>query len=136
MNTPRIEHLGEVTAPSGGLMLVDTGLLGIWCHDRPPRFPEGRADAHVVDAANASVDYRIEGPDAAAAARLWTSPNHPLYLYDRPAPPQAKALMAKFNASLQANGLVARLTPSAERISHRRRIDLLLDHSPRGGELF
>jgi hypothetical protein len=83
---PRPERLGEVTAPSGVVMIGDTRLLWMWCHDCPPRLPEWRAPPDVVRSANESVDYRIEGPDAAAAARTWAGPQHPLYLYDRPPP--------------------------------------------------
>ena len=57
------ELLGVVTVPSGTLLLVDAGLLGIW---------EGtRAD--IPD----TVDFRIDGPDAEEAGRRFDRAWHP-----------------------------------------------------------
>jgi hypothetical protein len=131
-----VESLGVVTAPTGVLMIVDTGLLWLWCHDRTPHFPEWRAAPEVVQSANSSIDYRIEGPDAAEVARIWAGPGQPLYLYDRPPPDKADKFLANFNVHLREKGLAASLTPLKERISHRRRIDLLLESRPVGGEIF
>jgi hypothetical protein len=33
---PDREQLGFVTCPSGVLIVIDTGYLGIWSHDQPP----------------------------------------------------------------------------------------------------
>jgi hypothetical protein len=36
-----LEQIGAVTTRSSGLIVVDTGYLGIWSHDRPPVLPDG-----------------------------------------------------------------------------------------------
>jgi hypothetical protein len=108
----------------------------MWCHDRTPELPPWRVPASIVQSAKEAVDYRIEGPDAAAAARTWAGPRHPLYLYDRPPPKKLQPLQEKFDAVLSENGLRASLVPLKDRVTHRRRIDLLLGFSPAGGEIF
>lgn len=133
---PQPEHLGTVTAPSGIVMIVDTGLLWMWCHDRPPLLPEGRVKSEIVQSANASIDYRITGPDAIEASKVWAGSHHSLYLYDRPPPDKLGALQDKFDEHCRQHGLKANLEPLQERITHRKRIDLLLEFSPMGGEIF
>lgn len=56
------EELGQVTIPSGVALVIDTGLLKFWCHDRPPLMPEEAAPGDVVASANAATDFRLEGP--------------------------------------------------------------------------
>ncbi|HEV8570199.1 MAG TPA: hypothetical protein VGQ92_24460 [Actinoplanes sp.] len=66
--------LGEITCPSGELVVVDTGYLGMWSGERPPSaldpemlpFDDPDMAASVVAR---SVDFEVVGRDAAAAAR-------------------------------------------------------------------
>jgi hypothetical protein len=135
-DSSRWEQLGEVTSPSGVVMIVDTGLLWMWCHDRPPDLSEGRVPPEIVQSANESIDYRIEGPDAVTAAKTWAGPCQPLFLYDRPPPDKIGPLQEKIDEYLRQNGLVAKLVPLRERVTHRQRIDKLLEFSSLGGEIF
>jgi hypothetical protein len=130
------EKLGSVTVPSGVVMIVDTGLLWMWCHDKPPLLPEGRVGPEIVQSANESIDYRITGPNAIEVSRVWAGANHPLFLYDRPPPPKVAPLKEKFDDYCRQYGQQASLDPLLERVTHRRRIDLLLEFSPTGGEIF
>src|SRR4051812_44575860 len=79
-----VELLGEVTAPSGILLVLDMGLLNLWCHDRPPTMPEGVLGEESAASANAAGDFRIEEPNAERAGRAYDRQWHPLYLFDIP----------------------------------------------------
>jgi hypothetical protein len=53
--------LGEITCPSGELVLMDGGYLSLWSGSRPPT-------EHDVEGIPPSVNLEIVGPDAEAAA--------------------------------------------------------------------
>ena len=56
------EKLGFVTCKSGVLIVIDTGYLGIWSHDRVPTSPEGGLDTpESTEHANTAVDLNIVG---------------------------------------------------------------------------
>jgi hypothetical protein len=135
VSPPEPELLGEVTAPSGIVVLVDMGLLGMWCHSTPPRLPEWEADPQTVAAANGGADFRIVGPDAAAAGRAFNRQLHPRYLFDIPAH-GVGPIQEQFAALVRERGLDARLVQLKKRIPHRRRIDLALAEGERSGEIF
>jgi hypothetical protein len=123
--TPTIEVLGEVTLPSGSVVILDTGLLGMWCHDRDPILPEGRYNAETTRSANSSIDFEIAGPDAERAGRAFDRQYHTRYLYDIPAH-GIEQVQASFQQTLEEHGLDARLVPLPRRVSHRQRISNLL----------
>ncbi len=78
-------------------MIMDAGLLNLWSHDGAPLMPEGvLSDEAATASANASEDFRIEGPDAEAAGRAFDRQWHPLFLYDIPG-----AGVAAFKASFE-----------------------------------
>jgi len=54
--------LGEITVPSGELVLMDGGYLGLWSGHRPPE------DVRPDDTPPA-FDFEVVGPDAQTAAR-------------------------------------------------------------------
>ncbi len=128
------EELGQVTVPSGIVLVIDTGLLKFWCHDRPPVMSEWAAPADVVAAANGGGDFRVEGPDAERAGRAFDRQWHPLFLYDIPAHGLEK-IHSSFAACLQEHGLQARLVPLDQRVTHRRRVDVALAHGGPAGEV-
>jgi hypothetical protein len=132
---PTPETLGHVTAPSGAILVVDTGLLDVWCHHRPPVMLPGAYPESTVKAANEGVDYRIEGRDALAAGKAFDRSWHPLYVWDM-APPSHGGVQKAFAACVKQHKFKARLVPLPERVPHRRRIDLVLEHNPVGGEVF
>ncbi len=90
--------LGSVTCPSGELVLVDGGYLGLWSGERSP-------DEVGASAGVAAVDFEVVGPDAAARSfdhqagrRLYDIPEH-----------AAEPFAAKFAEHCRAHGLTASL---------------------------
>jgi hypothetical protein len=109
------ELLGHATAPSGIIVVLDMGALGLWSHDQHPTFPEGEAPPNIVEIANTALDWVVRGPDAVAAAKLFTP--QPPYLYDRP-----PSFVRAFTAKCSEAGLKAMLVPLDERVPHRTRV--------------
>lgn len=121
------ELLGTVTAPSGNVLIVDTGLLNLWCHDREPVMPEGLlGDEAATASANAARDFKIEGPDAEAAGRAFDRQWHPRFLYDIPGAGLAQ-IQDGFDAFARARGLRAHLVSTQPRISHLARVALAIE---------
>jgi hypothetical protein len=125
--------LGEVTAPSGTLLVVDAGYLGLWCHDRPPHIPKGAlGDAELEHKANDSVDLRIEGPDAEKAGTSFHRQWHPGYLYDIPRD-ALPSLEASFRRHVLMQHWKAHLVILPERVTHLHRVELALQHGQGAG---
>ena len=129
-----IEGLGVVTCRSGVLIVIDTGYLNLWSHDRPPTMPEGVLDSEEATArANSFVDLRIVGPDVEQVGRLLDMSRHPLYVFDQP--PDHPELQSKFEEMIRHHKLDARLERMPQRIPHRKRVDLALDRGSGAGEV-
>jgi hypothetical protein len=107
------ELFGEVTAPSGVLVLVDAGLLGIWDGSRDD-VPE-------------TVDFRLEGPDADEAGRRFNRSWQPRYWYDIPRE-SADDARKQFGTFAAAERLDAELVDVPGGVPHRERVDLALEH--------
>jgi hypothetical protein len=107
------ELFGEVTVPSGVLVLVDAGLLGIW---------EGSRD-DLPD----TLDFRVEGPDAEEAGQRFDRSWQPLYWYDIPRD-KADEARDQFAAFAESNGLRAELAEVSGGVPHCERISLALEH--------
>lgn len=120
---PARELLGTVTAPSGVLLLVDGDVLGLWSHDRVPGG---------VDGQSATLDVRIDGPDAEAAGRAFDRQWHPRYLFDVPRG-SLRHLEGLFGACVRRHGLAAQLVPLVRRVPHRERAALALAHGAGAG---
>lgn len=119
--------LGEVSAPSGTLVVLDGGLLDHWCHDRPPVLPQGALSSEEAMAtANTAVDLQIDGADAWRAGHEYDRGCHPLFLYDIPRRAVSE-MQDHFAEFAKERGFDARATPLDRRITHRERITLLLD---------
>lgn len=127
--------LGHVKVQSGKLLLVDMGVLNLWCHDNPPQVPEVIMPESSTDAANSAQDFHIEGPDAEKAGRLFGRQWHPLYLYDIPGNGinEFKRLFEDF---LKQQKLRATLVSIEPRVTHRKRIDQALSAGNGAGEVF
>jgi hypothetical protein len=126
-------RLGTATAPSGTLLIVDAGYLGLWCHDRPPLIPEGAlGDPELEAKANGSVDLRIEGPDAIAAGRAFHRQWNPGWLFDIPRDAMM-SLEGSFRRHVLANGWKAHLVALPERVTHLHRVELALEHGGGAG---
>src|SRR5262245_53863764 len=80
----RVIELGTVIAPSGSLLILDPGLLGMWSHSRPPVMPEGILSEKGTIAANKSVDAAIVGASADAVGRQLGRQWNPRFVYDIP----------------------------------------------------
>lgn len=130
-----IECLGEVTTPSGVVLVIDTGLLSLWSHDREPIVEEGSlSNQHIEETINSSIDLEIEGADAIAAGLSLNRQWHPRFLYDIPinGVSEMRRLLAE---SISNQRLEASLQAMAERIPHRRRVDLALEWGKGQGEV-
>ncbi|SCL21210.1 hypothetical protein GA0074692_1117 [Micromonospora pallida] len=104
--------LGEVTCPSGDLILMDGGYLGLWSGDRSPEETRG------PDAV-AAVDFEVVGRDAETAARSFDHQSG-LYLYDIPQH-GVQQVVAKFGEHCRERGLDASLRPYTRQVPHRDR---------------
>ncbi|WP_412541776.1 hypothetical protein R8Z50_04280 [Longispora sp. K20-0274] len=100
--------LGEITCPSGELVLMDGGYLGLWSGDG---VPHGETPA---------VDYEIVGPDAEAAARSFDRQSGRM-LYDIPEHGVAD-FTAFFDEHCRQRGLDATPRPLPRQVAHRDRV--------------
>jgi hypothetical protein len=119
-----IFELGQITCPSGELVLMDGGYLGLWRGNGSPSTLDP-ADLGIDDPALATdirdaLDFEVVGPDAAQAAR--TFDRQPgTALYDIPAS-QTAPLAATFAEHCADHGWNARLRAFAARVPHRERV--------------
>ncbi|MFF2194592.1 hypothetical protein [Streptomyces sp. NPDC058157] len=118
-----IRRLGEISCPSGTLIVVDGGQLGVWSGERSPAEIDpallGVNDpAMVADVLN-SVDFAVVGPDASAAARTFDRQPGSM-LHDIPAS-RAAQLESMFDEQCRTAGLDARLAALPGREPHARR---------------
>ncbi|MYV39361.1 hypothetical protein GT030_10845 [Streptomyces sp. SID1328] len=68
-----IFKLGEISCPSGTLVVIDGGHPGLWSGERSPAEIDpallGADDPEPAEEMANSVDFALAGPDAPAAAR-------------------------------------------------------------------
>ncbi|PPK61854.1 DUF2185 domain-containing protein [Actinokineospora auranticolor] len=127
------ELLGTASFPTGDLLLVDFGLLGYWCGDRPPVLAEGLLKGEALARANAAVDFEIVGADAAAVARrLDLADVKGRFAFDLPA--DGGSVVAKVREVCRESGLDASVRRVA-RVAHLERVRRLLDDDPGGVEV-
>jgi hypothetical protein len=117
-------RLGEVTCPSGELVIVDGGYLNTWSGDESPASidPEllGVTDPEVATDLRNAVDFEAVGPDAAAALELLAQRNPRQGILDVPAS-SAETFPEAFEIFCHENGLNAGLRP-IDRVPHRERV--------------
>lgn len=127
-------ELGTVIAPSGSLLIIDAGLLGMWSHDRPPLLPEGIAPDDVTAKANQCVDTTIVGADADQVGRQLDRQWNPRFVYDITRE-QATELGVRVRQLASTQRLDARVEVCAERVPHRVRADQALEYGKGAGEV-
>ncbi|WP_200211070.1 hypothetical protein [Micromonospora coerulea] len=108
-----IVPLGEVTCPSGQLVLMDGGYLGLWSGDRAP---EDVRQPDVVPA----VDFEVVGRDADAAARSFDRQSGRT-LYDIPQHGVAE-FNSLFDHHCRERGFDASLRAFPRQVPHRDRV--------------
>ncbi|WP_063886639.1 hypothetical protein [Streptomyces aureus] len=118
-------ELGAVSCPSGTLVLIDGGYLGLWSGDRSPADIDpaslGIEDPAVAADVTGAIDFVVTGPHASDAVRSFDrQPGS--RLHDIPAS-KAAELEAAFEEHCRAGGLDARLEalPVREAHAHRAR---------------
>ncbi|MBV1936118.1 hypothetical protein [Streptomyces sp. BV286] len=119
-----IYGLGEITCPSGELVIVDGGHLGMWSGERSPALVDpgafGVQEPAVAADVSAATDFLITGRDADSAAHSFDrQPGRTLH--DIPASGVTR-LTELFDAHCREHGLDAALEASAERVPHRERV--------------
>lgn len=131
---PAREQLGFVTCPSGVLIVIDTGYLGIWSHNQPPILPDGTLETGEATArANTSVDLHVVGADAEQAGRMLDMSWHPLFIYDQPL--DHPELDKKLADLVEKHGLNARFEVISPRIPHRQRVNQAIQQGGGAGEI-
>ena len=105
--------LGEVTCPSGELVLMDGGYLELWSGDRSPDEVDGSEDMPASD-------FEVIGPDAEAAAASFDRQSGRT-LYDIPQHGIDEFTML-FNQHRREHAYDASLSPFPRRVSHRDRV--------------
>ncbi|MFI1958544.1 hypothetical protein ACH46L_12100 [Streptomyces althioticus] len=117
-------RLGEISCPSGTLVVVDGGHLGLWSGVRSPAEIDpallGIDDTATASDVLDSVDFAVVGPDAAAAARGFDRQPGAM-LHDIPAS-RAVELGTLFEEHCRATGLDARLEALPSREPHAQRV--------------
>jgi len=120
------EKLGEITCPSGVLVIVDMGYMRFWSGRRDPvppveEFTDPKTKARIASTA----DYFIAGKDAAAVARLADLQSFH-FIYDLPSDGM-DIVSAKIARLASEHGLDAHLEREARRIPHRERAQRAAD---------
>jgi hypothetical protein len=110
--------LGEISTPSGLLVVLDPGLGRFWRHSEEPRSPR-RADGD-------EIDLRIVGPDAEAAGRAYNRQFDPRYLFDIPVD-HVDRVQELFHAFVAEHGFDAQAEPLSHRIPHVERARLAVE---------
>ncbi len=106
--------LGEVTCPSGQLVIMDGGYLEMWSGDRAPD-----------DQEHPATDFAIEGPDAEEAGESFDRQTG-TRLYDIPAAAVAE-FTATFDGHCREHGHDATLRAFARQVPHRERVRHAVD---------
>jgi hypothetical protein len=114
-----IVALGEVRCPSGQLVVMDGGALGMWSGETCPADLDpcdwGVTEAATVAEIRGAVDFEVVGPDAALASPYGR------HRYDVPAS-QVPDFVAGFEQQCRGRGWNAELVSFARQVPHRERV--------------
>ncbi len=120
------EPLGEATAPSGVLLLVDPGLLDFWRHDRPPLLPPGTLPSAKLEEANTASDIEIVGDERRRLARVVDRQVHSRFIYDVPRS-RIEYVVESVALAARRYRVPATARRLLDRIPHRKRADLAVE---------
>lgn len=113
-------NLGEITLPSGTLVVTDMGYLASWSGQAPPsHVPDQITDPVLRANIAAAQDFRLVGPDAEAAARA-VDLQSLTYVYDIPRH-GVSTIVARFQEAIDKNRFDARFESEVQRVPHRER---------------
>jgi hypothetical protein len=116
--------LGEITCPSGHLVVADGGYLGAWSGERSPAEIDpvllGVDDPKLIREITGSADFDLVGPDAEAAAAAYGR-QAGVALYDIPGS-HVDDLPRQFAEFCREQGFDARAEPCPDRVPHRERV--------------
>ncbi|MGX1267213.1 hypothetical protein [Streptomyces phaeoluteigriseus] len=115
--------LGTISCPSGTLVIIDGGYLGLWSGQRSPADIDptslGIEDPAIAADVRGAVDFVVTGPDASQAVRTFDrQPGS--RLHDIPAS-KAAGFEATFASHCRSSGLDARLEALPVREAHAHR---------------
>ena len=120
------QNLGEITCPSGVLVIIDMGYMRFWSGRRDPVPPvEEFTNPKTKTRIASTADYFIGGKDAAAVARLADLQSFH-FIYDLPSD-GVETVGAKIARLASEHGLDAHLEREARRIPHRERAQRAAD---------
>lgn len=135
-HTDKLVHqLGEITAPSGTVILIDFGLMDLWTHDKPPLLNVKTLRPEVVEAANQGCDFHIVGPDARIAGEKFKRQPNPFYIYDVPHH-EIEEMEQLFADFVKEQALNATLQKLQTRVCPRDRCRQAIEALKGAGELF
>lgn len=124
------QHLGEVHAKSGAVLIADPEALAEWCEDRAAFAALSALAGESID----ELDFGIEGKDAEKAGLQFDRGWHPLYVLDATTKGEAE-LRRQFDALVAAEKLDARLVRVPGRITHPARVAEALRRGRGAGEI-
>nr|WP_042190491.1 hypothetical protein [Kibdelosporangium sp. MJ126-NF4]CEL19383.1 hypothetical protein [Kibdelosporangium sp. MJ126-NF4]CTQ94818.1 hypothetical protein [Kibdelosporangium sp. MJ126-NF4] len=117
-------RLGQITCPSGHLVVADGGYLGAWSGERSPAEIDPVLleidDPRLAKEISGAVDFAIAGPDAEAAAAAYDR-QAGVSLYDIPMS-HVRDMPEQFAEFCQDQGFDARAEPEPGRVPHRERV--------------
>ncbi|MFI7074788.1 hypothetical protein [Micromonospora sediminicola] len=118
-----IVTLGEVRCPSGQLVIIDGGMLGMWSGSRPPNELDPRGlgfeGPDLLAEVAGSADYAVVGPDAEpAGASFPVRPGR--YHYDIPAS-HGDSWAQRFGDHCREHGWTAAVERAQQQVPHRER---------------
>ena len=122
-------------APSGALLLVDAGYLGLWCHDRPPADSRRRARRRRAGGARqrrGGPAHRGAGRVPRRRARLQPAVASRATSFDIQRQ-ELPSLEASFRRHVLSSRWNAHLVLLPERVTHLHRVDLALAHGNGAG---
>jgi hypothetical protein len=117
-------QLGQITCPSGHLVVADGGYLGAWSGERSPAEIDPVLldidDPQLIREITGAVDFDIVGSDAERAAAAYGR-QVGVALYDIPRS-QVADLPEQFAELCREQGLDARAVARPDRVPHRERV--------------